>query len=376
MRYLMQKEDFDALTLEEKIGQLLFIGIPGPDFDDKTKALVEEIMPGGICLFARNIKSAEQTRKLLDDINAACKIPPFLSLDQEGGLVDRLRRVVTPMPAANEFKYKEDAANFGAIAAETIKQLGFNMNFAPVVDVNNAEREQFSNGLQSRVFGRSVEDVIELAGAFLDELNKAGIIGCLKHFPGLGAAEVDSHNELPRINISKDELESIDLEPYRRLLKPDGPNVVMIAHAAYPNIDLQETGQNGGLMPSSLSYNIVTGLLRETIGFEGVAVTDDLEMGAIVNNYGIGEASKMAVKAGVDMPAICAGEHSIREAHTALAEAVTGGEISEERIYESHKRISRSKIGLNVLPELNIERLNELSANIEKLKTHINQTGG
>src|SRR5688572_16176484 len=127
--------DPNSLSIEQKIGQLFFIGIPGPEFDDATRHLIDDIQPGGVCLFARNIKELGQTRELLDSLHEALKVPPLLSLDQEGGRVDRLRRIMTPMPAASQLRGVEDAAELGDIVGETLRLLSFNMNFAPVVDV-------------------------------------------------------------------------------------------------------------------------------------------------------------------------------------------------------------------------------------------------
>lgn len=360
------------LTIEKKIGQLFFIGIPGPEYDEATSELIEKINPGGVCLFSRNIKTADQTRNLLDTIRNNSTVEPFLSLDQEGGLVDRLRRVMTPIPAPNKFERVSDVRQFASIIAESIRILGFNMDFAPVVDVIDHDRERFSNGLQSRAFGKSASDVIELAGAFLDELQDNGVIGCVKHFPGLGAAEVDSHEELPLVHIDKETFESVDLVPYRDIFKEQRSHAVMVAHAAFPKLDLQETDRNGKLLPSSLSFEVVTRLLRQDLGFEGIAITDDLEMGAILKNYGIGEACKQAIHAGEDMLAICAEQKSIREGYNAVAEAVGSGEITESRIDESLGRIAKLKSRLGPPLEFDVSRLNSLSSEITDLINRLN----
>jgi len=335
------------LTIEEKIGQLLFVGIPGPEIDDETLWLLDNVKPGGFCLFARNIKSPEQTRELLDGLRSASKIEPFQSIDQEGGLVDRLRRILAPMPAASKLRSTDEAREIARIIADSLSALGFNMDFAPVVDVIDDNRAAFVNGLHSRAYGRSAEEVVEIAGDFLSTLQEAGIVGCLKHFPGLGASEVDSHEELPRVPIGEAEFASIDLVPYRELIGRGLAKVVMVAHAAYPNLALQETGQDGKLLPSSLSSNFVNTLLRQQLGFDGLVLTDDLEMGAIVKNYGIGEAAVMAILAGSDMACICAGTSSIRSSYAALLDAVAIGRLSEERIDASIDRIIRLKKQLN-----------------------------
>ena len=368
----MDRSQLLSLTTEEKIGQLFMIGLPGPAIDDTTRDLLDTVRPGGVCLFARNIREASQTRELNDAIRDLFNIEPILTLDQEGGLVDRLRRVLTPMPAAEKIKSPADASRLAAIIAEAVRILGFNMDFAPVVDVVNDRRAAFSNGLHSRSFGRSEHDVVELAGAFLSELQNGSVVGCLKHFPGLGASEVDSHEELPVVNLTSDELFSTDLFPYRSLLSNGSVHSVMVAHAAYPRLDLQETGQNGKLLPSSLSYKIVTTLLRNELGFKGLVLTDDLEMGAILKNYGIGEASKMAILAGQDMLAICANPDAVLEGYRAVTAAVDSGEISEERLDDSIERIADLKSRLTPPALFDASRLDELSAAIARLNEQLN----
>jgi len=363
-------ESISSLTLAKKIGQLFFIGIPGPVIDDTTRQLLHEISPGGVCLFARNIKDGQQTRHLLDEVRNALPMLPFLSIDQEGGLVDRLRRIVTPMPAADKLRNPEDAATLALIIAEALRILGFNMDFAPVVDVTGPDRVQASNGLFSRAYGSSAQEVVERAGPFLDALISNGILACLKHFPGLGASEVDSHEELPSVNISREVLESVDLYPYKKLLRPDVP--VMVAHACYPNLDLQERDRNGKLLPSSLSSNIVSGLLRTDLNWNGLVITDDLEMGAIVKNYGIGDACRMAIGADVDMLAICAGIDSIYEGFRSISAAVENGEITEDRLDRSLERIASAKLLLSEPLPFDPESINALSQRVAELNARLN----
>jgi beta-N-acetylhexosaminidase len=362
---------FQNLTVEQKIGQLFFIGIPGPSIDDETAELLETVKPGGVCLFARNIKELRQTRDLLDSLSSFLTVPPLLSLDQEGGLVDRLRRVMSPAPAAAKFKSTREVIEFAGITAESLRLLGFNMDFAPVVDVITDEREDAANGMYSRGFGRSREEVVELAGAFLFELQNNGIIGCLKHFPGLGAARADSHEELPQIEIDDDELRAIDLFPYEEIGNQN-VEMVMIAHAAYPNSRLQHKDQNGRLLPSSLSRSFVTDLLRNELGYGGLAITDDLEMGAVVRNYGIGEACKMAIAAGNDMLAICAKPEMIREGREAVASALDLGEIDMESVDRSVERILTLKKKIQAPPNFDVDRISELTQQLETLTSRLN----
>jgi len=367
----MKVPSFESFSIEQKIGQLFFIGIPGAEIDDVAQELIAEINPGGVCLFSRNIRTAIQTRELLDAIRIRSRVEPFLSLDQEGGLVDRLRRIVTPMPSAESLRSPEDAKSLARITSEIVRRLGFNLNFAPVVDVVDSRRMKFSNGLQSRAFGRSKEDATEFSRAYLTELESGGCLGCLKHFPGLGATEIDSHDNLPQVNISQDELFEVDLFPYKEIFGSLSASAVMVGHSAFSKCDLQEKDANGKLLPSSLSPNFVTKLLREELGFDGLVLTDDLEMGAIVKNYGIGEACKLAVLAGEDMLLICAGVESVREGFAAVCSAVNKGEISESRIDQSLTRIARMKSKIQPPLEFDEGRLQELSKQIEMLKEKI-----
>lgn len=366
-------EQLLSLPIEQKIGQLFFIGIPGPNLDEATLTLLDDLSPGGVCLFARNIREPRQTRDLLDGIWGYLPTKPFLSIDQEGGLVDRLRRIVTPMPAASKIKDVAQADKIGAIIAETIRILGFNMDFAPVVDVIDAERAKFSNGLHSRAYGGSKDDVVSLAGAFLAALRDNGCLTSLKHFPGLGASQVDSHEELPQVELSKDELFLNDLYPYRTFITAGTVDSIMAAHASFPRVDLQETDQNGKLLPSSLSYNFITNLLREELGYGGLVLTDDLEMGAIINNYGIGEACKMAILAGHDMLSICADPVHIREGHAAVHQAFAGGEITVSRIDESLRRIAALKSRISEPLPFDISRLESLSTGIAEFNDQLDR---
>lgn len=361
--------ELGPLSLEQKIGQLFFIGIDGAELDEKTKKLLSDVSPGGVCLFARNIREVEQTRKLLNDITSFLPTQPFLSIDQEGGLVDRLRRIMTPMPAANKLQTADDAAQLGQIIAETLRLLGFNMDFAPVVDIMDETRSKYSNGLHSRSFGHDKEQVVDFASAFLNSLQNNGIIGCLKHFPGLGAAQIDSHEDLPVVDIEEEELASVDLYPYKQMLSH--ARAVMIAHASFPKSRLQESDKHGKLLPSSLSRNFVTNLLRGELRFDGLVITDDLEMGAILKSYGIGDACKMAITAGVDMLAICADADRIIEGHRAVLDAVDSGEISTERIDESLNRITALKADLNSPAHFDKDKLQSLSAAVAELNQNL-----
>ena len=358
---------FEDLTIDQKVGQLFFIGVAGTSIDQCTDDLLSEIHPGGICLFARNIREAQQTRELCNALREHDEVVPFLGLDQEGGLVDRLRRLITPMPAANLFKNSATVGRFGSIVAEVIRILGFNMDFAPVVDVITEQRESVSNGMFSRAFGNTAEEATELSAAFIENLQDGCVLGCVKHFPGLGAAAVDSHEELPQVPVSGEELNSTDLVPYRHLLERNLVHSVMVAHAAYPNTGLQDVSPDGKLLPSSLNGKIIDGLLRTELGFDGVVITDDLEMGAIIKNFGIGEACILALNAGVDMLAICADAGRIHEGYHAVRNAVESGRITADRIDKTMDRIETAKSLLHGPLPFDAQRLAELSDEIGRL---------
>jgi beta-N-acetylhexosaminidase len=366
-------EELLALPIEKKIGQLFFIGLPDTKLDAEIKELLREFSPGGVCLFSRNIREVDQTRELLDEIRENLLIEPLLSLDQEGGLVDRLRRLIAPMPAPSSLQTPEEAKKLAEITAEALRVLGFNMNFAPVVDVIDEARANSYNGLYSRAFGKSKSEVVEYAAEYLSGLQNNGCLGCLKHFPGLGASQVDSHEELPKVYLTREDLFENDLLPYRRLLPSENVHAVMVAHASFPRFDLQETDNNGKLLPSSLSFNIVTKLLREELGFQGAAITDDLEMGAIVKNYSVGEVCRLAIAAGEDMLAFCANTDSFREGFRAVSEAVKSGEISEIRIDESLRRIAHLKSVMQPPLAFDAERLQVLSDKISQLNSQITE---
>lgn len=357
----------NTLSVEEKIGQTFFIGIPTDRLDDEAERLIDEIRPGGICLFARNIKDAEQTRQLTGNLQSMSRTPLFLSIDQEGGLVNRLRRILGPMPPASNVRSVGDSGNSAKIIAECLGMLGMNMNFAPVVDVIDDGRAGFSNGLHSRSYGVSADEVVELASAFLDTLQSNGIVGCVKHFPGLGGSKVDSHEELPSVDVSEPEFRAVDLLPYTRLLSRGGVEAVMVAHAVYPNLDLQEIRQDGRLLPSSLSAGFVSKLLRQELKFDGLVLTDDLEMGAILKNYGIGEASVTALLAGNDMVSICAGVQPMLAAHRAVSEAVDSGRIGIDAIDRKVERIFRLKSRIAAPLDLDLDRIAQLSRETDHL---------
>lgn len=377
----MQPENLFALPLEQQIGQFLFIGLPGKELDAESRALVEEIKPGGIIIFGRNVAGPEQLRALLDGVRELVPTPPLCGVDQEGGLVDRLRRIFTPMPAARTIRQHGDLAaarSLGRITGEVLRMLGFNINFAPAMEIMTEDRDLLSNGLYSRSFGRSPGEVLGYTTVYMRGLQNTGCIGCLKHFPGIGAGEVDSHEEMPVVRLSRDDLIAQDLAPYIELFqrRDDRVRCVMVSHGGFPNIDIRE-GVTGGLLePASLNYNIVTKLLRQELGYKHLVLTDDLEMGAILRHCDIEEAVVRACLAGEDMLLICASPEKIRRGYHGLLEAAKRGAISQQRIRESLVQIARLKAVVAEPLPLDLAHLQKLADEILILNTKLNYTYG
>src|SRR5438132_3444866 len=344
----MSSEAFYSLPLEQQIGQFLFIGLPGTDLDEETRALIQEINPGGVIIFGRNVESPEQLRGLLDGVREISSVEPLFGIDQEGGLVDRLREIFTPMPSARAIREHGDLAAaraLGRITGEMLRLLGFNLNFAPVMSIMTEERDLLSNGLYSRSFGRSPGEVLGYTTVYMRGMQGTGCIGCLKHFPGIGAGEIDSHEEMPVVGLSHDDLIAQDLAPYIELFqrKDDRVRAVMVSHGGFPNIDISR-GTTGGLLePASLSYSIVTTLLREELGYQHLVLTDDLEMEAIARHTPIEGAVLRAFLAGNDMMLICATPDMIRRGYDALLQIVRDGKLPEQRVRHATKRIAATK---------------------------------
>jgi beta-N-acetylhexosaminidase len=374
-------ENLYALPLEEQIGQFLFIGLPGTEFDAEARALVEEIKPGGVIIFGRNVAGPDQLRSLLDAVREVVPTPPLFGIDQEGGLVDRLRRIFTPMPSARTIRQHGDLAAaraLGRVTGEVLRMLGFTINFAPVMSIMTDDRDLLSNGLYSRSFGRSPGEVLGYTTVYMRGLQGAGLLGCLKHFPGIGAGEVDSHEEMPVVRLSHDDLIAQDLAPYIELFqrRDDRVRCVMVSHGGFPNIDIRGEVTGGLLEPASLNYNIVTSLLRQELGYKHLVVTDDLEMGAIARHCEIEDAAVRAALAGEDMLLICATPEKIRRGYHGLLEAAKSGKLTEERIKETLDRIARTKTIMEPPLPLDMTRFQQLADEILKLNSKLNYTYG
>jgi beta-N-acetylhexosaminidase len=302
----------------ESLGQLILTGVPGKELDVKAAKLFRKVQPGGFILFGRNIESATQLRKLIDDLRELSAVEPIITIDQEGGRVSRLRLIGNEPPNAQQLRDKDDVdliRQHGDITGRLLRVFGFNLDLCPVLDISFDDSAD--NSLRGRCYGKTVEQVVRNAGAFNDAMRKQGIASCGKHFPGYSAAKSDAHYELPRIDRSREELDRNELAVFRSFIdmgaspEPTIIDSMMICHGWYPCFEPKRT-------PASLSHRVVTQLLRDEMDFEGLIMTDDLDMGAILNGYGLEETIRLAIAAGNDLAMICHRIPEIENVHRIL----------------------------------------------------------
>ncbi|WP_172197887.1 beta-N-acetylhexosaminidase [Saccharibacillus qingshengii] len=321
-----------GMTLEEKIGQMMIAGVEGTSLRAADRALIQDHGVGGVIFYADNIDSAAQTKKFAAEVQAANPepaLPLLVSVDQEGGRVARLKGV-DKIPTAGAIGQRGDAAYARSIGERLGNQLlsqGFNLDYAPVLDVNSNPDNPV---IGDRSFGADAALVSKLGIPVMQGLESKNVIPVVKHFPGHGDTSVDSHISLPVVNKTLAQLDKLELIPFKKAIAADA-DVVMIAHILLPKLDKQ--------YPSSLSKAVITDLLRGKLGFKGVVMTDDMTMGAIAKNYGIGEAAVQSVKAGSDIVLVAHGADNAIDSITAIKQAVKSGAISEKRIDESVLRI-------------------------------------
>lgn len=319
----------------DKVGQLLMIGIHGKTLNDDAKFMLNEYRVGGIILFDRNMESKDQVKMLITDINKTSKsaglTPLFLGIDQEGGAVARMDDKLIKVPPAEEVGKMpvEQAVSLAKQSGTELKDLGFNINFAPVADL----------GLTyGRSFSTNPDEVVRYAGAIGKAYDEAGLWYSYKHFPGIGKTDVDLHADTSIVSASKETLLSEDTKVFIDLIKQSKSNTytIMVSHAMYPQIDPDH--------PASLSKAIITNWLRKDIGYNGVVVTDDMDMGALANHYTFGDMAVQSILAGSDILLVCHEYEHMQEAYNGLMKAVKDGRISKERLDESVKRILLMKM--------------------------------
>ncbi|WP_372635890.1 beta-N-acetylhexosaminidase [Cohnella sp.] len=323
---------FAELTLKQKIGQLFMCGFEGTEPTKEIDNLIRDYGLGGIIYFRRNLRDAEQVRELSAKLQDASEHPLFIAIDQEGGMVVRLEEGVTVMPggmaqgaAASEALTREAAKLSGA----ELREIGINMNFAPCLDVNNNPQNPV---IGVRSYGEDPRRVATLGLAAIQGYKEGGVVAVAKHFPGHGDTAVDSHHALPVVPHGVERLNEVELYPFRYAIERKA-DAIMTAHVVFPAFESDPT------IPATRSERILTGLLRKQLGFEGVIVTDCLEMNAISETIGVARGAVEAIKAGADLILVSHRISRQTAALEAVMEAVMTGEISEERIDEAARRI-------------------------------------
>lgn len=291
-------------------GQLLLIGVPGYELDAETANFLKKLQPGGFILFGRNIQSPLQLRKLIDDLRDLSDVEPVITIDQEGGRVSRLKLIGNEPPNAQQLRDRNDLGlihKHGDITGRILRLFGFNLDLCPVLDISFDD--EADNSLRGRCYGRTVAEVNEKAGAFNDGIRSTGVLSCGKHFPGYASAALDPHHELPLLDRSRELMEEHELAVFRHFAKK--VDSMMIGHIAVSGLDASG-------LPGSLSPTIIDELLRRDMGFDGLVMTDDLDMGAILNHYGFDETMRMGIDAGNDMLMICHRVELAAQARTVL----------------------------------------------------------
>ena len=323
------------MSLRQRIGQLFMLGFSGTTVSPELAELISQYRPGGVILFTRNLENAAQIIRLTNELQKLSPESPLLiSIDQEGGRVSRLPAGFTIFPpcavlgrcGSSELAYQASAAT----AAE-LRAVGINMNMAPVLDVDTNPRNPV---IGDRAFSGDPAEVCALGLATVAGLQDHRVVACGKHFPGHGDTSADSHKELPIVEASLERLHRVELRPFRHAIE-NGLAGLMTAHVLYPALDAN--------LPATLSPPILTGLLRRLLAFDGLILTDDLEMHAIIDHYGIEEAAVLAVLAGADMLLICKERDRAVAAMDAVYRAAQAGTIPDERLQASVDRIARVK---------------------------------
>lgn len=351
-------EIIDRMSIDEKIGQMIFAGISSTEPDSEAEKLINDYKVGGIIFNGKNMTSPAQTVAYINFLkskNKKNKLPLFLGIDQEGGRISKLPGDLINIPTnakIGEMNNPSFSFELGSVLGKLVSAYGFNINFAPVLDVNSNPQNPV---IGDRSFSNSPNLVGQLGIQTMKGLQSEKIIPTIKHFPGHGDTSVDSHLELPTVNKSLKELEQLELIPFNRAID-EGADMVMIAHIMLPKIDRD--------YPSSLSEVVITELLRNKIGFDGVIITDDMTMEAITGNFDIGSAAVESVKAGSDIIMAAHDYEKMIKVISVLKKAVEAGEIPEERINESVTRILQLKerygIDDTLIEKVNINKLNIL----------------
>ncbi len=326
------------MTLEQKIGQMILAGIDGTAMDSSMKKMIAEQHVGGIILYKNNFSDLAGSVRLVNGLkkaNHGNPAPLFMSVDQEGGKVSRLPKDFVAMPDAAKVGRTDNAElakEMGNLLSKEMKLMGFNVDFAPVLDINSNPNNPV---IGSRSFGNDAKVVTKMGIAAMNGLRNGGTIAVVKHFPGHGDTSVDSHLDLPVVNKTTEQLEQMEWVPFQAAIK-DEADAVMVAHILFPKIDPEA--------PASFSKVIIGEQLRGTLDYDGVVITDDMTMGAIADHYGIEDAAVLSVEAGTDIILVAHGYDVEKRVYDKLLDAVSSGRIDEDRIDESVRRILNLKL--------------------------------
>jgi beta-N-acetylhexosaminidase len=329
----------DHFTLEQKVGQLFVLGFQGYELDRETHFLIEMIRPGGFLLFQRNIENFDQIHDLTNQLRDISTTPALLAIDHEGGRVDRLKQIFAPIPSMAELAEAGLAQlRLGSrIIAAELEATGFNLDFAPVVDLRLPD-----SMMAERCLAAEPAEVARLALGFVEELTKRGIVACAKHFPGLGGAVTDPHFSLPRIDRSKRQIQQEDAVPFVRLFDQIG--MIMVCHAHYPALGDEKP------VPASLSSRVIDGFLRKKLGYKGLTITDDLTMGAVTSLGLTPEVFLRAFEAGNDLLLFSQATPLVAQAFKTILKAARGSAALRRRVDESVERILALKGRMEFLP--------------------------
>src|SRR5207249_3824831 len=315
----------------DRLGQLIMTGVPGKELDVETAGLFRRVQPGAFILFGRNIESATQLRKLIDDLRDLREVEPIITIDQEGGRVSRLRLIGNEPPSAQQLRDKDDVdliRRHGDITGRLLRLFGFNLDLCPVLDISFDD--DADNSLRGRCYGKNVAQVVRNAGAFNEAMRGQGIASCGKHFPGYSAATSDAHFQLVQIDRTREQLDKNELSVFREFV--DDVDSMMICHGWYPCFDSKK-------IPASLSRRIITDLLRTELHFDGLIMTDDLDMGAILTGYQLEDTIRLAIAAGNDLAMICHRIPEIENVHRIL------GTLPSDQIDQALENITHFKKG-------------------------------
>ena len=359
----------EEMSLEEKIGQLFIVGLLNGKETEKIKVMIEKYKIGGVVIYKRNYNSYPEMVKLVNEIkriNRKNDIPIFISIDQEGGRVNRMPDEVSKIKSATEMANTKDmemVKQSGALIGKMLKQTGISMNYAPTLDIRRFGEQQ---AIGDRSYGKNKEEVSKYGIEVMKQIQENGVVSVIKHFPGHGSTAKDSHFTIPTLTKKIGHLEKDDMEPFENAIK-QGADAIMVGHLMVKGGDF--------VYPASLSKKIISKYLIEKYNYKGLIITDDLKMMAIRAYYNINRAVVRAIKAGNDMVMLGNPYKEIEDAIKYMTKKAKAGKLSEERIDESVQKIlnmkEKYKVNDNQVKGFNIEEMNreidELNENIKKL---------